>query len=46
MYRGTTPTLKVHVKGIELAQLESVYFTIKQGKTEITKTTPRKLHLF
>lgn len=38
MYRGTTPTLKVRVKGIDLAQLESVYFTIKQGKTEITKT--------
>ena len=38
MIRGTTPTLKIRLKGIETSRLTSVYLTIKQGNREVTKT--------
>lgn len=38
MRRGTTPTLKVKVKGIELERLASIYLTLKQNNNEVTKT--------
>lgn len=37
MRRGTTPTLKIKVKGIDVSRLTSMYITIKQGDREITK---------
>lgn len=38
MRRGTTPTLKIKVKGIDVTQLKSAYITIRQGRKELTKT--------
>lgn len=38
MRRGTTPTLKIKVKGIAITQLKTVYITIRQGQKELTKT--------
>lgn len=38
MTKGTTPTLKLKLNGIETARLKSVYITLKQGNKEITKT--------
>lgn len=38
MYRGTTPTLRIKVEGIEVNLLTSIFLTIKQGKYELTKT--------
>lgn len=38
MRRGTTPTLKVKVKGIKLERLASIYLTLKQHNNEVTKT--------
>lgn len=38
MRRGTTPTLKIKVKGIEVDRLKSIYITIRQGQKEVTKT--------
>lgn len=38
MIRGTTPTLKLKLNGIETSRLTSVYVTIKQGEKEVTKT--------
>lgn len=38
MIRGTTPTLKLKLNGIETSRLASVYVTIKQGEKEVTKT--------
>lgn len=38
MIRGTTPTLKIKLNGIETSRLSSVYITIKQGDNEVTKT--------
>lgn len=37
MRRGTTPTLKIKIKGIDISRLTSMYITIKQGDREITK---------
>lgn len=39
MYRGTTPTLEVKITGVEIAELESVYITLKQYQKEVTKST-------
>lgn len=39
MIRGTTPTLEVKITGIEIAELESVYITLKQYQKEVTKST-------
>lgn len=39
MTRGTTPTLEIKLTGIEVAELESVYVTLRQYKTEVTKST-------
>lgn len=38
MRRGTTPTLKIRVSGIDLKELETIYITIKQNKNEVTKS--------
>lgn len=38
MRRGTTPTLKIRIKGADLSEFESIYVTIRQGNTEVTKT--------
>lgn len=44
MYRGTTPTLKIKVNGKngktppDIQTFKSIYVTIKQGETELTKT--------
>lgn len=37
MIRGTTPTLKLKLKGIETSRLNSIYITLKQGNKEVTK---------
>lgn len=37
MRRGTTPTLRIEVKGIPIDDLKSIYVTLKQGDIEITK---------
>lgn len=39
MFRGTTPMLEIKITGIEVADLESIYITLKQYKKEVTKTT-------
>lgn len=36
MRRGTTPTLHIKVKGVEVEKLTSIYLTIKQGTKELT----------
>lgn len=38
MRRGTTPVIKASIKGIELDKVQSLYFTLKQGNTILTKT--------
>lgn len=37
MTRGTTPTLKVKVNGVDLSRFSSAFFTIKQHGIEVTK---------
>lgn len=37
MRQGTTPTLVVHTSGIELEKLTSLYLTIEQNGTTLTK---------
>lgn len=37
MRRGTTPTLKICLNGIAPEKLKSIYVTMKQENTEITK---------
>ena len=37
MRRGTTPTLRVKVRGIAVEELTTMYLTIKQGSVELTK---------
>lgn len=37
MRRGTTPAIKVRLKGIELSTLQSLYLTFEQGNIELTK---------
>ncbi len=39
MRRGTTPTLKIRVIGVDLSEFENIYVTIKQDETEVTKTS-------
>lgn len=39
VFRGTTPTLEIKLTGIEVAELESVYITLKQYQKEVTKST-------
>lgn len=39
MIRGTTPTLEIKITGIDVAELESVYVTLKQYQKEVTKQT-------
>ena len=36
MRRGTTPTLRIKVKGIGVEEFDSIFLTIKQGNREIT----------
>ncbi len=38
MTKGTTPTLKIKLSGIETSRLKSIYITLKQGNKEVTKT--------
>lgn len=38
MRRGTTPTIKLKLTGINLETLKEVYVTFQQGKFELTKT--------
>lgn len=38
MRRGTTPTLKIRIKGADLSEMENIYVTIKQEGKEVTKT--------
>ena len=38
MRRGTTPTLRINVKGVEVDKLTSIYLTLKQGNVELEKT--------
>lgn len=38
MRRGTTPTLKIRITGVDLGELENIYITIRQGNIEVTKT--------
>lgn len=35
--RGTNPSFKVGVKGLDVKDIQSFFLTLKQGKTEITK---------
>lgn len=37
MRRGTTPTLRIKVKGIAVEELDSIFLTLKQGNKELTK---------
>lgn len=37
MRQGTTPTLIIHTSGIELKKLTSLYLTIEQNGTTLTK---------
>lgn len=37
MRRGTTPTLEIEMKGIDISELSGIYITIRQGDVEITK---------
>ncbi len=37
MYRGTTPTLRVRVTGVDVSELSGIYLAIRQGDAEITK---------
>lgn len=39
MRRGTTPVVKVNIKGIEVSELQSLYLTFDQGDIQITKKT-------
>lgn len=38
MKRGTTPTLKLKVTGIDVSILTSIYITLEQGIKELTKS--------
>ena len=37
MRRGTTPTLKCDITGVNVADLDNIYLTIKQSSVELTK---------
>lgn len=45
MIRGTTPTLKLKLNGIETSRLQSIYITLKQGDKEITKNNDDGIEL-
>lgn len=38
MRRGTTPTLKIRITGVDWEELENIYITVRQENTEVTKT--------
>lgn len=38
MRRGTTPTIKIKLKGCDINNLEKIYVTFKQGKYEFEKS--------
>lgn len=38
MRRGTTPTLKIKVNGMDIKQFANMYVTFRQGDIEVTKT--------
>ena len=38
MTRGTTPTLRFHIKGIEVKDIEKAFVTIRQIKKVLTKS--------
>lgn len=38
MRRGTTPTIKFHLKNVDLEYLENIYITLKQNEYMLTKT--------
>lgn len=38
MRRGTTPTIELNIKGVEMSQIVEWYITIQQDSTSITKT--------
>ena len=40
MYRGTTPTISLTVKGLSDLQLHSAYLTIMQSHFRLEKTLP------
>lgn len=39
MRRGTTPTIDIHISGIEPADVVRAYVTLKQGATQKTYET-------
>lgn len=51
MRRGTTPTIII-TAGCDLADMKSIYITLKQGNVELTKSTDElavrgnKIHVF
>ena len=38
MRRGTTPTIELNIKGIEMSQIAEWYITIQQDSASLTKT--------
>ena len=38
MRRGTTPTIELNIKGIEMSQIDEWYITIQQDSVQLTKT--------
>lgn len=38
MRRGTTPTLVINIKGIEMSDIAEWYITVAQDSTQITKS--------
>lgn len=38
MRRGTTPTIELNIKGIEMSQIDEWYITIQQDSASLTKT--------
>lgn len=37
MRRGTTPTVKIRIRGMPVEELRNIYITFQQGTKEITK---------
>lgn len=38
MTRGTTPTLRFHIQGIEVSEIDKAFITLKQIHKDLTKT--------
>ena len=38
MRRGTTPTIELNIKGVEMADIAEWYITIQQDSVQLTKT--------